>query len=160
MAVRLKSPLEVAACVAAQEVKCIVMFEREVVHSRRVGKNKESSPFNSVFAHPPAGHFSDASHRRGRLRLSCSTLGRLLLRAHRLLFEGLCVFARASCASPARLKAISASGAWQRSGCTSKLTAFHACLMLSDVSLRSAGSSSTALQSLAPTSMMRGREAP
>ena len=36
MAVRLKSPLEVAACVAAKEVKCIVMFDREVVHSRRV----------------------------------------------------------------------------------------------------------------------------
>ena len=35
MAVRLKSPLEVAACVAAKEVKsrvkCIVMFDREVV---------------------------------------------------------------------------------------------------------------------------------
>ena len=29
MAVRLKSPLEVAACVAAKEVKCIVMFDRE-----------------------------------------------------------------------------------------------------------------------------------
>ena len=115
MAVRLKSPLEVAACVAAKEVKCIVMFDREVVHSRRVGKNLKKAHLLTQYSRTHLlAIFQMRATAADAFGLAAAPLAAF---SSARIASFLRAFARASCASPARLKAISASGAWQRSGC-------------------------------------------